>query len=177
MPQQAENDTRSRALLSKSTILPNGSELPRRTQLLLPNESLYGQSIHIDLPYSPATTRRSRPLVQFLISTFVPQLIRPTMNEYTGEVLTGRTLALAFEHPFCMHALLACCGAEIPTENPEYRALARFHYTHAVTGLRKILDNGVHECQWVVTLLCIMMLCIYEVSVQSSTSSQTRVYL
>ncbi|OOQ88925.1 hypothetical protein PEBR_09864 [Penicillium brasilianum] len=169
MPQQAENDTRSRALLSKSTILPNGSEFPRRTQLLLHNESLYGQSIHIDLPYSPATTRRSRPLVQFMISTFVPQLIRPTMNEYTGEVLTGRTLALAFEHPFCMHALLACCGAEIPTENPEYRALARFHYTHAVTGLRKILDNGVHECQWVVTLLCIMMLCIYERSKQKTS--------
>jgi hypothetical protein len=99
------------------------------------------------------------------------------MNEYTGEVLTSRTLALAFEHPFCMHALLACCGAEIPTENPEYRELARFHYTHAVTGLRKILDNGVHKDQWVVTMLCIMMLCIYEVGLRSSTNSQTRVYL
>lgn len=168
--QQPGNDTRPRALLSDSTIPQKGSVFLPQTQLLLPNESLHGRSLHIDLPYSPATTKRSRPLFQFLISTFVPQLIRPTMNGHTGEVLTRRMLALAFEYPFCMHALLACCGAEIPGENPEYRELARFHYTHAVTGLRKMLDNGVHECQWAVTMLSIMMLCIYEVSVKSSSS-------
>lgn len=84
-----------------------------------------------------------------------------------GEILTRQTLALAFEHPFCMHALLACCGAEIPIEKAEFRELARYHYTHAVTGLRKILDDGPLQCQWGVTMLGIMMLCIYEVSVQS----------
>jgi hypothetical protein len=81
------------------------------------------------------------------------------------ELLTRQSLALAFEHPFCMHALLACCGAEIPGENSEYRELARFHYTHAVTGLREVLDDGAPRSQWVVTMLGIMMLCIYEVSV------------
>ncbi|KAJ5088943.1 C6 zinc finger domain protein [Penicillium argentinense] len=65
-------------------------------------------------------------------------------------------------HPFCMHALLACCGAEIPTDTDCFRQLARFHYTGAVAGLRVVLSDRNLKSQWVVAMLTIMMLCIYE---------------
>lgn len=150
----------------------SGNLLP--TRILFSTQSLYGLSLQIDLPPSPANNKRSRPLFHFLISTFLPQLIRPTADGRMCDELNRRSLALAFEHPFCMHALLACCGAEIPGENPEYHELARFHYTHAVTGLRKILDDGAPREQWVVTMLGIMMLCIYEVSPYSSPPQHAR---
>ena len=76
--------------------------------------------------------------------------------------LSRETLTLAFSSPFCMHALLACCGAEIPTQRSDFRQLGQFHYTHAVAGLRERLDKGLSGNQWVVSLLTIMMLCIYE---------------
>ncbi|KAJ5649158.1 C6 zinc finger domain protein [Penicillium longicatenatum] len=62
-----------------------------------------------------------------------------------------------------MHALLACCGAEIPTHDPTVRELARFHYTRAVAALRMNLNDGNVQNQWMVTMLTVMMLCIYEV--------------
>ncbi|KAJ5907290.1 C6 finger domain protein [Penicillium subrubescens] len=140
----------------------DSGNLPQNWMLVPPTESLHGLSLQIDLPPSPANHKRSRPLFQFLISRFIPQLIRPTADGQMRDELNRRSLALAFEHPFCMHALLACCGAEIPSNDPEYHELARYHYTHAVTGLRKILDDGALKDQWVVTMLGIMMLCIYE---------------
>jgi NADH:ubiquinone oxidoreductase subunit B-like Fe-S oxidoreductase len=73
-------------------------------------------------------------------------------------------MILALGHPFCMHALLACCGAEMPTSADSFRQLARFHYTSAVAGLRDILNDAHLVRRWVVAMLTIMMLCIYEVS-------------
>ncbi|KAJ6110903.1 C6 zinc finger domain protein [Penicillium sp. IBT 16267x] len=61
-----------------------------------------------------------------------------------------------------MHELLACCGAEIPTHDPTIRELARFHYTRAVAALRRILNDGNIKSHWMVTMLTVMMLCIYE---------------
>lgn len=70
---------------------------------------------------------------------------------------------LALDRPHCMHALLACCGAEIPTHDQRVRQLASFHYMRAVEGLRKGLNNENIRSQWMVTMLTVMMLCIYEV--------------
>lgn len=64
-----------------------------------------------------------------------------------------------------MHALLACSGAEMPTGIENFRQLARFHYTQAVAGLRGALNDNNLERQWVVSMLTIMMLCIYEVMI------------
>jgi hypothetical protein len=169
------DNTRPGALPFDVEVSEKGSgSLPQNWMLLPPTESLHGLSLQIDLPPSPANHKRSRPLFQFLISRFIPQLIRPTADGQMRDELNRRSLALAFEHPFCMHALLACCGAEIPSDDPQYRELARYHYTHAVTGLRKILDDGALRGQWVVTMLGIMMLCIYEVSSYSSPPYQAR---
>lgn len=86
-------------------------------------------------------------------------------------------MLLALGHPFCMHALLACCGAEMPTGVGNHRQLARFHYTHAVAGLRNALNDQHLEHRWVVAMLTIMMLCIYEVGFQSGAMVQACLYL
>ncbi|KAF3395984.1 hypothetical protein F1880_006531 [Penicillium rolfsii] len=156
------DDATSEALLFSADVLKKGEGDLQTNRILLPMQSLHGVSLQVDLPASPANNRRSRPLFQFLLSTFLPQLIRPTADGQMCEELNRRSLALAFEHPFCMHALLACCGAEIPGENPEYRELGQYHYTHAVNGLRNILNAGSPREQWIVTMFGIMMLCIYE---------------
>lgn len=114
--------------------------------------------------YSSAITPESRHLFHFLKWKFLPELIRPAADSRVIDVLSKHTLALALQQPFCMHALLACCGAEIPTHDPTVRELARFHYTHAVAALRRNLNDGNIQTQWVVTMLTVMMLCIYEVS-------------
>lgn len=119
---------------------------------------------HIPIIYSSAITAESGPLFDFLKSTFLPQLIRPGTNGRIGDALSKQTFALALDNPFCMHALLACCGAEIPSSaKASFRQLARYHYTHAVAGLRNNLNDGLSQDRWVVAMLTIMMLCIYEV--------------
>ena len=70
---------------------------------------------------------------------------------------------MAIKVPACMHALLACCGAEIPTKSASFQNLARFHYTQAVAALRNNLNlEGLTE-NWLVTMHTVLMLCIYEV--------------
>lgn len=122
-----------------------------------------GLSSYVSFGYSPAITADSGPLFDFLKSVFVPQLIRPAASQNVSDALSEATMALALEKPFCMHALLACCGAEIPSDQPCFRQLAQCHYASAVTGLRKNLADGSLRNQFVVTMLTIMMLCIYEV--------------
>ncbi|KAJ5535946.1 hypothetical protein N7513_009132 [Penicillium frequentans] len=126
--------------------------------------------------YSSAITPESRHLFHFLKWKFLPELIRPAADSRVIDVLSKHTLALALQQPFCMHALLACCGAEIPTHDPTVRELARFHYTHAVAALRRNLNDGNIQTQWVVTMLTVMMLCIYERS-QVHRSSGVEVHL
>lgn len=121
---------------------------------------------------SPAVVEESGRLFDFLRVTFLPQLIRPTANGHIIDFFTQETLTLALHWPFCMHALLACCGSEIPTDNREFRRLARFHYVHAVEGLRTNLDDGNLNQQWIVTILTVLMLCIYEVCPFYSRSIQ-----
>lgn len=118
---------------------------------------------HLPWTHSPAITPDSGPLFDFLRSTFLPQLIRPATDGTVTHGLNRETMLLALGYPFCMHALLACCGAEMPTGVESFRHLARFHYTSAVAGLRDVLDDTHLAPRWVVAMLTIMMLCIYEV--------------
>lgn len=118
---------------------------------------------HLPWTHSPAITPDSGPLFDFLRSTFLPQLIRPATDGTVTHGLNRETMKLALGYPFCMHALLACCGAEMPTGVESFRHLARFHYTSAVAGLRDVLNDTRLVCRWVVAMLTIMMLCIYEV--------------
>jgi hypothetical protein len=118
----------------------------------------------ISFSYSPAITPESAPLFDFLKSTFLPQLIRPGTSPHVSDALSKQTFILALNKSFCLHALLACCGAEIPSNKPSFRQLGRYHYTHAVAGLRKILNDGRLQGQWVIAMFTVMMLCIYEVS-------------
>ncbi|KAJ5706579.1 C6 zinc finger domain protein [Penicillium malachiteum] len=85
-------------------------------------------------------------------------------------------MLLALDKPFCMHALLACCGAEIPTQDQKPRELARLHYTEAVKALRKNLNESNIQSQWIVTTLTVMMLCIYERS-KAHGSSGVEIHL
>lgn len=116
--------------------------------------------------YSPAITPKSGLLFDFLKTTFLPQLIRPGTSIHISDALSKQSFALALNKAFCMHALLACCGAEIPSNQASFRELGLYHYTHAVAGLRKNLNDGCLQGQWVVAMFTVMMLCIYEVSSQ-----------
>jgi hypothetical protein len=128
---------------------------------------LYGVlqlALPISFSYSPAITPESAPLFDFLKSTFLPQLIRPGTSSHVSDALSKQTFILALNKSFFMHALLACCGAEIPSNNTSFHQLGRYHYTHAVAGLRKVLNNRSLHGQWVIAMFTVMMLCIYEVS-------------
>lgn len=126
------------------------------------NEYSISKSV-LSCTYSSAITPESRHLFHFLKWKFLPELNRPAADSRVIDVLSRQTLTLALQQPFCMHALLACCGAEIPTHDPRVRELARFHYTHAVAALRRNLNDGNIQTQWMVTMLTVMILCIYEV--------------
>lgn len=145
----------SSEVISKETIEPTQEPFRWSSNSVL-------SLCHLPLGYSPAITPDSGPLFDFLRSTFLPQLIHPATNENVTDGLNRETTILALSHPFCMHALLACSGAEMPTGIENFRQLARFHYTQAVAGLRGALNDNNLERQWVVSMLTIMMLCIYE---------------
>ncbi|KAJ6007307.1 hypothetical protein N7540_011283 [Penicillium herquei] len=112
--------------------------------------------------YSPAISSESRNLFDFLRRKFLPELIRPAADSQVVDALSRETMLLALDNPFCMHALLACCGAEIPTQDQKPRQLARMHYTQSVNALRKTLNESNIQSHWIVTTLTVMMLCIYE---------------
>lgn len=129
----------------------------------LPNNQNLSRIPFSQCAYSSAITLESRHLFHYLRWKFLPELIRPAAENRVIDLLSRHTLTLALEQPFCMHALLACCGAEIPTHDPTVRELARFHYTRAVTALRRNLNDGNIQNHWLVTMVTVMMLCIYEV--------------
>ncbi|KAJ5626459.1 hypothetical protein N7528_003886 [Penicillium herquei] len=126
--------------------------------------------------YSPAISSESGNLFDFLRRRFLPELIRPAANSELIDALSRETMLLALEKPFCMHALLACCGAEIPTQDQKPRQLARLHYTKAVKALRENLNESNIQSQWIVTTLTVMMLCIYERS-KAHGSSGVEIHL
>lgn len=179
----SESETRKEALDSVSLILTSGSS-PRQPAKVEPpriclDDLRYDKSLtfpsrlsdkqHLSrisftqCAYSSAITPESRHLFHYLQWKFLPELIRPAAENRVIDLLSKHTLTLALEQPFCMHALLACCGAEIPTHDPTVRELARFHYTRAITTLRPYLNDGNIQNHWIVTMLTVMMLCIYEV--------------
>lgn len=73
---------------------------------------------------------------------------------------------MAMQVPACMHALLACSGAEIPAQTANIQGLAQYHYAKAVTGLRENLSQQGSAKIWLVTMHTVLMLCIYEVCPQ-----------
>ncbi|KAE8151573.1 fungal-specific transcription factor domain-containing protein [Aspergillus avenaceus] len=115
---------------------------------------------------SPVIASTNGPLFTFMQTVFLPQLIRPTAHDTVIEAATRDSLTLAFHTPFYMHALLACCSAEIPVDNVHSRAyyhnLARSHYIKAIEGLREILDRGNWNPQDTAIPRTTLMLCIYE---------------
>ncbi|KAJ5272328.1 C6 zinc finger domain protein [Penicillium angulare] len=126
--------------------------------------------LRMPFTYSTAITPESGNLFDFLKQKFLPELIRPAAETHVIDTLSKETLTLALDSPFCMHALLACCGAEIPAYDQKPRDLARTHYTRSVGALRKHLSDKCLRSHWVATTLTVMMLCIYERSKpQSST--------
>ncbi|KAJ6097043.1 hypothetical protein N7499_001417 [Penicillium canescens] len=98
--------------------------------------------------YSSAIMPGSSLLFDFLRARFLPQLIRPAATCRVIDLFSRESLAMAMKTPACMHALLACCGAEIPTKTPRFRNLAKFHYTQAVKELRKDLERDNIKNQW-----------------------------
>ncbi|KAI9041845.1 uncharacterized protein KD926_006390 [Aspergillus affinis] len=116
--------------------------------------------------YSDAITSDSIPLFDFLRAVFLPQLIRPTAQRTLIDLFSNESLAIALRVPFFMHALLACCGAEILVEGrhiqTHYQQLAERHYTKAVAGLRANLDTNLTDRDGTVVLQTVIMLCIYE---------------
>jgi hypothetical protein len=114
--------------------------------------------------HSSAITPGSSLLFDFLRARFLPQLIRPAATCRVIDLFTRESLVMAMKAPACMHALLACCGAEIPTKTPRFRNLAKFHYTQAVKELRNDLERETIKNQWLVTMHTVLMLCIYEVN-------------
>lgn len=118
----------------------------------------------IGMEYS-AFTRGSGMLFEFLKAIFLPQLIRPTATCRVIQLFSGESLAMATQEPACMHALLACSGAEIPTQTSSIQSLARYHYTKAVAALRDSLAQGEMTHRWLVIMHTVLMLCIYEVCI------------
>jgi hypothetical protein len=124
--------------------------------------------------YSPALTPASAPLFDFLRERFLPQLIRPAADCRVIDLFSQESLSMAIKVPACMHALLACCGAEIPVQLDSFRKLARFHYTQAVASLRQNLTQVGVGHGWLVTMHTVLMLCIYEVRQKQGNVSTTR---
>ncbi|OJJ31458.1 hypothetical protein ASPWEDRAFT_32090 [Aspergillus wentii DTO 134E9] len=113
--------------------------------------------------YSPAITPDSILLFDFLQMVFLRQLIRPMAHESVIERFNAEGLKLAFQTPYFMHALLACCGAEIPVETPHhYRRIGETHYAKAVAGLRADLAAGDLQYKLTTMLRAVIILCIYE---------------
>lgn len=75
---------------------------------------------------------------------------------------------MAMQAPACMHALLACSGAEIPMQTANIQELSRYHYAKAVAGLRENLAQQGSAKIWLVTMHTVLMLCIYEVCPQQA---------
>ncbi|KAE8143609.1 hypothetical protein BDV38DRAFT_885 [Aspergillus pseudotamarii] len=115
---------------------------------------------------SPAITPASAPLFDFLRAVFLPQLIRPMAHNSVIKCATGESLMLALHTPFYMHALLACCGAEIPVDDMcsqvHFQKLARMHYVKAIAGLRESLDSGIVDAGNAAIIRTSLILCIYE---------------
>ncbi|KAJ5114178.1 hypothetical protein N7456_002712 [Penicillium angulare] len=126
--------------------------------------------LRMPFTYSAAITPESGTLFDFLKQKFLPELIRPAAETHVIDALSKETLTLALDSPFCMHALLACCGAEIPAYDDKPRDLARTHYTRSVGALRQHLSNNCLRSHWVATTLTVMMLCIYERSKPQSSA-------
>ena len=116
---------------------------------------------------SPAITPASAPLFDFLRAVFLPQLIRPMAHNTVIKSATDESLMLALRTPFYMHALLACCGAEIPVDDVcsqvHFQKLARMHYVKAIAGLRESLDSGMVDAGNAAIIRTSLTLCIYEV--------------
>jgi hypothetical protein len=121
------------------------------------------QRYFVNFGHSSAFTSGSAPLFEFLRSKFLPQLIRPAADCRVIDLFSQESLAMAIKVPACMHALLACCGAEIPAKSTHFQSLARFHYTQAVAALRNNLNQQGLTTNWLVTIHTVLMLCIYEV--------------
>ncbi|KAE8382002.1 hypothetical protein BDV26DRAFT_288977 [Aspergillus bertholletiae] len=115
---------------------------------------------------SPAINPASAPLFDFLRAVFLPQLIRPMAHDAVIKSVTDESLMLALRTPFYMHALLACCGAEIPVDDMysvmHFEKLARMHYVKAMAGLRESLDRGMLEAENTAIIRTSLILCIYE---------------
>ncbi|KAK1144095.1 hypothetical protein N8T08_005757 [Aspergillus melleus] len=120
----------------------------------------------VSLTYPNAITADSIPLFDFLRSVFLPQLIRPTAQRALIDLFSNESLTMALRVPFFMHALLACCGAEILVEGrhlqTHFQRLAELHYAKAVAGLRASLHTDSLENDCTVVLRTVIMLCIYE---------------
>ncbi|KAJ5775008.1 uncharacterized protein N7511_000019 [Penicillium nucicola] len=120
--------------------------------------SCWSQIGHIDLSIeqkyfvtcglSSALTPGSAPLFDFLTSRFLPQLIRPAATSRVIDLFSRESMAMAMKTPACMHALLACSGAEIPTKTSRFRNLAKFHYARAVNELRNDLKEDNIKNGW-----------------------------
>ncbi|KAB8216341.1 fungal-specific transcription factor domain-containing protein [Aspergillus novoparasiticus] len=115
---------------------------------------------------SPAITPASAPLFDFLRAVFLPQLIRPMAHDTVIKSAADESLIMALRTPFYMHALLACCGAEIPVDDMcsqvHFQKLARMHYVKAIAGLRESLDSGILNAENTAIIRTSLMLCIYE---------------
>ncbi|OGM44995.1 hypothetical protein ABOM_005796 [Aspergillus bombycis] len=115
---------------------------------------------------SPAITPASAPLFEFLRAVFLPQLIRPMAHDAVIRSAANNSLTLALRTPFYMHALLACCGAEIPVDDiysqTHFQKLARMHYVKAIAGLRESLDSGMFDAANTAIIRTSLILCIYE---------------
>ncbi|EAW14966.1 Zn(II)2Cys6 transcription factor [Aspergillus clavatus NRRL 1] len=111
---------------------------------------------------SPVLVPLNVHLFDYLQTVFLPQLIHPLAHGTFNEMVNREGLGLAFQHPFCMHALLACSAAEIPVENPQYRRMGQVYYAKAVAGLRLSLERSEPSDRWIVTLWTVLLLCIYE---------------
>lgn len=146
--------------LTSSTPWQALSSLPQTGSVDLGAEQRY----FVTFGYSNAITPASAPLFDFLRARFLPQLIRPAATCRVIDLFSRESLAMAMKTPACMHALLACCGAEIPTKTPRFRNLAKYHYTQAVKELRNELERENIKNRWLVTMHTVLVLCIYEVN-------------
>ncbi|EXJ81172.1 hypothetical protein A1O3_07462 [Capronia epimyces CBS 606.96] len=137
----------------------------------LPSSGHRGYELDISLALVPSPSiapvltdldSRNVPLFDFMRRVFVPHLVRPVTDRRYVDGFISQSLQLACEVPFFMNALMACSGAEFPTDNDRHRKVGESYYTKALAGLRAHLARDYSQQTETVALRAIFLLCIYE---------------
>ncbi|KAL3463496.1 fungal-specific transcription factor domain-containing protein [Aspergillus heterothallicus] len=137
--------------------------IPRREDRIVSHQGRVPGAMSFFDGYIPSD---SSGLFDLLETKWIRQLIRPLAYESLIESYHHDSMTMAFQTPFFMHSLLACCAAEYPVDGQSARdhflRLSQKHYVRAITGLREALGPNTRQVPGDAIVRAILALCIFE---------------